>query len=639
MAWATTVEAALGYAPMGPAPVYTDLSAYLSPRAPVTITVGRPDAFGQVQPSTLSLVLDNSDGRFTRFLTIGAYYPNIKNGVRIRVKVVRNAVTYDRFDGHVNEWPTQWAFGVATYAEAPVTATGRSKRFYQRGELRSMLEEEILYDAGADNAAYYPLSEPAEAASVASVAKTTQGYGAIAQQGAGGALEFGAGTGPGTDELSAAVFTRAGPTAGKYLAADLPNPVGGPAGFTLGCWFTTTANTTRLLEASVGTPLTFGDPSFNTLALSVNASGGVTADRYTGTLAYSLVYSGVAYNDGLTHQVVVTETISGSTVTARLYIDGVQRDAATYTASAIAAMTRLWVGYRPDNVGGWGIYTGTMSHVFALSGGISATRVLAQFNAGANGLSGERTDQRIGRIDDWIGIPSADRAFDVGDSTVGWQATSGQQPDTAHQEVVETEQGVLFFGRDGKHVFHSRSRRYNDAVAVTLPATQLAEAPSIPGDDTDITNDMTVTRKRGAPARSVNQASIDAYGLFRGSAEIVADNDAAAQALANWRANNYAEPRTRVPDVTVDLHALEVVAPSQVPLLLAADISSKLRLSSLPAQAPVPAIDVFVEGYTESFDARKWRVAFNTSPAEYYAVWQLGVSGASELGVTTRIAF
>jgi hypothetical protein len=803
MAWTITVECAFATQPMAASPTWTDITAYVLAREGITRTWGRPDEFGQIQPSTLSLTLNNRDGRFTRSLTSSPYYPNVKNGKRIRVTGKHSGATvpvnllrkaesdfedgtvgnwvigggasefisvatlpdegsrsgrltadgsggaflynsgnsedsavwgetgdpfsggirlrsasatrswravlrwltatdvyhsqtngtsiscgsggytqlsvsgtmpsgankcllqwesltvpaggevwhadkaqltktatlqtweagptfYRRFDGHVNEWPTAWVSGRATYAEATITATDRLKRFGQVGELRSLLEEEVLRDATVASA-YFPLSEPSEANSAASITKQVQNTATITQVGTGGTLEFGAGTGPGTDGLSAPMFTPVSATAGKYLLCNLATPVGGSSNaVTLEAWFRTegamTSRAIAILETSAG----------SRVELVIDSSGNLQGSTVLGSDGSTVLLctSANVVNDGLTHHAALTLSYSGGTVTGRLYLDGSQVDTDTYASTGLGACVLLRIGGRKNTV----LFAGTISHVAAHSAALSAARILEHYSAGASGLAGERTDQRLGRFADYIGIPSADRTFDVGDGIMGAQSTSGQQPVEAMREVEAVEDGQLFVAGDGELTFHKRSRRYNAIPAVTLTGSQITPDLVFPGEDFGLTNDMTVTRPGGSPARWVDQASIDEFGLYRDSVEIPAGTDVATLAAAQWRVGNYGTPRTRVPNVTVELARLERDAPSQVALLLTADISTKLRLSSLPTQAPASTVDVFVEGGTETITSRFWRIAFNTSPGDFSSpVWQLGVAGFSELGVTSRL--
>src|SRR6266498_2514147 len=64
---------------------WTDISAYLDVQAGVRITRGRTDQLAELQPSRMTLTLNNADGRFTPGRSASPYYPNVKTGKRIRL--------------------------------------------------------------------------------------------------------------------------------------------------------------------------------------------------------------------------------------------------------------------------------------------------------------------------------------------------------------------------------------------------------------------------------------------------------------------------------------------------------------------------------------------------------------------------
>jgi hypothetical protein len=642
VAWTLKVEIAFATDPMAASPTWTDVTAYVLQRDGVQVSFGRPDEFSTVQPSTLAITLNNRDGRFTPGYTSGAYYPNVKIGKRIRVTATRSAVNYIRFDGHVNEWPLTWPSNRSAYAEVRITATDRLQRLGETGELRSMLEEEILFDTPA---AYYPLSEGSGATAASNIALTSQGSATILQLGTGGTLEFGSGTGPGVDGLSAVVLAFSTRVNGKYLQADLPATVGTTSAVTLECWFNTETlpTATHAPAATLTTPNTQGSLS---IGLAGDSSGHLEAKYVSGALSANsfTLSSSTAYNDGLTHQAAITLARSGSTVTIRLYADGAEVNNDTFTVANLDTYSGIQIGGMDIITTFVGdedqqVFNGTLSHAAAYSSTLSAARILAHYQAGTELV--ERTDERIDRIADWIALPAADRNLDTGDSTVGAQAASGRQPVEVVEEVAATEQGVVFF-KDGVLTFHNRSRRYNTTPTITLSITtrQVADDLELPNDDTGLSNDVTVSRAGGGSSRAINQTSIDTYGLRRESISTAADTDQACESLANWRVTNYADPGVRVPNVTVDLARLENQAASQVALLLAASIGTRVQLAGLPSQAPASTVDLFIEGWTEIFDQKTWRIVFNTSPADdLYDVWELGTSGLSELGTTTILGY
>lgn len=640
-----SVEVAFDTAPLSTSPIWTNITPYvILQEGELVITRGRPDEFSSSQPGTLNLWLDNSDGRFTRGLATSQYYPNVKNGKRIRVSIVYNGVTYRRFDGHVNNWPTTWRVtGSNPYIPVQITAVDRFDRLNKRGELRSVIEEEYLRDVtmqGTRGAAYYPLSEASGSDTAGNITPHPQGSAFIVTFTGEGDISFGSGTGPGTDELSAVQFQPTSPTnGGKYLQAEFYTPVGGNSGLTLEAFMLAPrATNTRdivSLETSQGRR---AELSFDVNGKLVGFTTG-----FNGVKNYTLTSANIVNNNS-THHVALTESITNpgtlsAVITARLYMDGVQVASTSYFDTAIETYQRVYMGGEP--VFGQ-LFEGTLSHVAAYSTALTASRILTHAQAGLTSLI-ERTDQRIARIADWIGIPTTDRALDVGDGTVGWQSTSGQQPIDSMQEVEASEGpgSTLFISGDNKFTFHKRSRRYNANVFLTLDAqdaAQIGRELEFPGDDFGVFNDVSVDRARGSQSRWINQASIDEFGLYRTSISTVAEKDSQAQAIAQWITENYGSPRTRTPNVTCDLYVLATSNTSLTTTILTTEVSHKVRLTNLPPEAPVSTLDIFVEGSTETINVAQWDISFACSPADFDAVWQLGVVGLSELGITTKLA-
>jgi hypothetical protein len=505
--------------------------------------------------------------------------------------------------------------------------------------------------SGGFSSVYYPLSEPSGSTSVSSATEHAQASAFPVQLGAAGfaqgreaAIEFATGTGPGTDELSAPMFAPAALTNGKYLQADLIKEIGGGA-ITLECWFRVSGlgvvPDSSIINRTV-VALTGKDRSQQSyLAFQIDETGRLHGRKYRGeALVYQIVSNSIK-NDGETHHAVLTETLVGTTVTARMYINNQQvagTPTYTVTSTALPSYKRITIG---GNTWDGDLFTGTISHVAAYSSALSTARIADHYKAGKDGIVGERTDVRIGRLASYIGIPTTERVLDVGDSTVGWQSTSGAQPINAMQDVEETENGVLFMSMDGKLIFHKRSRRYNVAPFLTLNAAfaeQMGMGLELPGDDFGLINDATANRPRNSEVRAVNRASIDEFGLYRHTTTILNDNDTSAQGVVDWLVTAYGDELVRVPNVTIDLYVLGQSNPTLANAVLSAEISHMLRLSNMPTQAPSTTIDTFIEGWTETIGVAEWTISFNCSPAIVGSVWQLGIPGFSELGLTTRVA-
>lgn len=110
------LEAAFTSSPDDPvtSQVWTDISAYLDVKAGVRITRGKTDELGDVQPSTFSATLKNSDGRFTPNRSGGPYGDNVKVGKYVRLSLM-------------------WPGGGINYAENPTTDAASHPVSWQQG--------------------------------------------------------------------------------------------------------------------------------------------------------------------------------------------------------------------------------------------------------------------------------------------------------------------------------------------------------------------------------------------------------------------------------------------------------------------------------------------------------------------------
>src|SRR5437762_6787669 len=84
---------------------WTDVTTYCTGFA---TRMGRQHELGQMEASTCDLVLDNKDGRFDPNNAGGAYYPNIRPNVRLRIQATWNAITYPIFLGNIEAWKPVW---------------------------------------------------------------------------------------------------------------------------------------------------------------------------------------------------------------------------------------------------------------------------------------------------------------------------------------------------------------------------------------------------------------------------------------------------------------------------------------------------------------------------------------------------
>ncbi|HEU4599413.1 MAG TPA: hypothetical protein VFS26_06670, partial [Solirubrobacterales bacterium] len=98
-----------GYGTPAASRTWTDVSDYVELDRDIEIVRGRSDERSKITPSTLTLTLNNRDGRFTAGLASSPYFPNVKIGRPIRVTATPVGGSASvRFVGYIEEWPVEW---------------------------------------------------------------------------------------------------------------------------------------------------------------------------------------------------------------------------------------------------------------------------------------------------------------------------------------------------------------------------------------------------------------------------------------------------------------------------------------------------------------------------------------------------
>lgn len=104
------VEIAFGTNPLDPSPAWTDVSSKVLASEGYQITRGSTDEKANVNPSKLSLALDNISGDFTAGRSASKYYPNVLFGKRIRLSlrwpagVPSNYINNSSFEVDLSGW-------------------------------------------------------------------------------------------------------------------------------------------------------------------------------------------------------------------------------------------------------------------------------------------------------------------------------------------------------------------------------------------------------------------------------------------------------------------------------------------------------------------------------------------------------
>ena len=123
---------------------WTDITSFAYIRDGITITGGRVDENSTPSPATVTLTLNNTDGRFSPNYTGGAYYPYLVRNTQLRLSVQNatsssgNTYTGYRFWGKVADWPPQSdVTGIDVFCQ--ITASGPFRQLNQGGGKGSAL--------------------------------------------------------------------------------------------------------------------------------------------------------------------------------------------------------------------------------------------------------------------------------------------------------------------------------------------------------------------------------------------------------------------------------------------------------------------------------------------------------------------
>lgn len=527
------------------------------------------------------------------------------------------ATVHPRFFGLVNEWPVEWKGLMST---ATINCSDLFTWASVNKQLQPMLVQEVLLDRPT---VYFPLTEPSDSVSAGDLAGT-QGVGSLAatQAGAGGTLEFGAGTGPaGAGGAAAPVFTPASTSAGKYLSADLGQSfVDANLNFRVRgeCWFSTSTDG-RVLWA-----LASADASVKLIVSLESGTGKLKVEYQSdGSALASVVAATPNLADGALHYVLFNQ-----------FADQVTVDGTTYTATTIASSD-----LRLLTVGGYAstrLWSGTIAHLALYIRSVTTAELTPHYTTGTTEHIGEDADVRLARLGSYagLGVTVQGSTFDP----VASQSALGSSALQHMREIETTESGKLLTTRNaGPLLFQSRDLRYNPIPAITLDYADLeTDDVRYAYDDQKMVNTVTASRPGGATQRVLNQASVDSYGEKSKDLQLLKTTDNASLDAANWLVSRYAQPVAEVRQVPVEAYSMPLAT---YRALLSADVSTVLGINGLPSQAPTSTTSVFVEGYTERIGLSKHRIDFHTSRADTDTVWILDDPVYSVLGSTTRLAY
>lgn len=576
-----------------------DVSSYARLSAGISGELGRSDEFDAADAGELKVTLEARDGRFT--LGSAQYGCYVDQPIKITISKGSASRTYS---GYIEGWPMRWASGASKLAQTAVEAVDVQAQL-SRTRIASLTGATALGFA----AAWWPLSEDEGSTSFGD-----QGGGGLpplTAVGTGLAIEAGGG-GSAFDGVAHALFN-----GGRYVTTTPPRS-DTVNGWGIGFITTTPAGTLLRLGFRPTTPVTFdGTLTFSIVSVGPNAgkllvravrqlvAGGITG----GPPIVDEGMSAGRVDDGLPHYVSISRD-GGST---KVTLDGVDTIAETVSGSwpTVSNGTTLAVGQG---------FTGTIAHVVA---GGNDTQHRAVAKAWLKGAEGETVAERLQRIVGFagrtvtvIGTPT------LVDGVAGQTAIDLNIWDAA-AAVVSSDGGLMYIdGLTREPVYVTWNELTDRAMqaGVEVPASLVDPGDlQLMVDKAYLSNKATATRPGGATQTVIDTASKARHGEYeRDLGEVLALTDVQALSRAEWAANRYAEPRSRVGSLTVDMLSAPDPLAEQ---LLEARPGDAITVTGLPSQAGVSSLHLVVEGWSEEVTDDSWSITFNCSPAELRHCW------------------
>lgn len=599
---------------------WVDLSPRMEPGA--QISGGRSNRFERFEPRRLTAVLNNKDRAITPGDASSPYYPNVVQDTWVRMSAIRGANTYRRFTGLVTRWKPVWGFRDRIELEA----VDGSKVFSSKKLTGSAQDLEILSDAPR---AYYKLDETTLTAPVvdssgnalngryvgnptlSQVDPVTDSInGAVLFDGVDDYIELPTGASFNHADMTIMCWVKVS-TVGDYgLVAQEPD-----SELSGGVWF---------LELNAGRPRVF----------TGNNSAGAEA------------MSPTSIADGSWHHVAgVIDSVVGA---AYIYVDGILKASQGPVPSGGASEIpkTVYIGCRQIAQGPlFQFLAGSLDAVAIFPMVLSAARIAAIYEA-RNGWANQLSGTRITKLADKAGWPATLRDIDAGQSMLQGRDNFNGSVLDAMTDVARSEHGVLYFRGDGTLVFRERhailKAPYTTPVATFANFPQAGEyyykVPEPEFDDHLLTNEVRYQREGGP-----EQVAVDASSRFldRTTSENGLQNasDLEVNDLMHFRLFLFKQPFLTFRNLPV----IPTVEGDDTlwSILLALEFEDRVRMiRRASGGASLADKQGHIQHITETIrGAGKWSFDYILSAAyaQNSGWWQLGVSGASELGITTRL--
>jgi hypothetical protein len=253
------------------------------------------------------------------------------------------------------------------------------------------------------------------------------------------------------------------------------------------------------------------------------------------------------------------------------------------------------------------------------------TTVYSDGTGGADdGWRGERAVTRMRRLAEEEGLPMSVMGADAESVRMGPQRIATLLE--LVREAAEADGGLLSERRDAAGLqYRPRYLLYNQPASLHLSARiNEIDSPFEPVlDDQRLRNYVVVSRTEGSSATSRDDVGISQMGEYPDTPTLNVATDDQLEPIAWWRLHRGTWPGMRYPAVTTSLD----LAPHLIPEWLERAEGDRALVTDLPPQHPTDAVDLMIEGLTETISPTRWLVEASCSPG---GVWEVGQIGGDD---------
>jgi HAMP domain-containing protein len=612
-------------------PTWTDVTAYVRNQS-VQIQRGKQNELQTFGTSSCSFTLMNRDRRFDPDYSSSPYAPNVLPGKRVRIRAEWLGTRYDLWSGFIDDWPQQFASGNVD-ASVPIMAY----------DIMAMAGEVELRDAAL---AYLDTVSDVKLA-MRQMAdgewwdRITTGY---YRRRAG--LTDEDTTYPVTGQTTGVLFN--GST--FYTAGSVDTNFGLPVSYGtsstdalyISCWFKTTASGPSATNwmLLMGSGYTSAGISVVLNRIGIDSSGllrVVLADFNPGS--FPSVQSQRPVNDGAWHHMVVTNNASA----CKLYIDGADvtaNEAPNYGGAIRVQVIGGKISTNPSDTN----FTGSLGDIIIGCGTtiLSPEQVRTWYDL-ARGYEYETSNTRATRVISQLTSNVSQYTLTPRPkAAVAAIDTEGQSLLAHLQVVADSEQGRLFADRYGRIRLDDRYWWQSTVNGRVSQATLSDDGSDVPYSDVmtyrakrEVQNDITVTGSTAVKYRSVDTASVTAYGRRTASITTLLAANTDVQSMADGLVTLRKTPLARTGAITVR----PMTSTSQWPTVLELEIADRVTFELMPARNVTATSQytrtLIIERIDWRINVGDWSCIITGSPVPTQTLFRWGTSllgGADVLG-------